>query len=145
MVERFGETPGADELRDFVAMWISDKSLGRGRDIASQVARRRAGDCTEHAVLLAALLRAFGYAARVVQGTVVADMGNGAGAFGHAWTEVYENARWRLLDAALRSSEGVFYLPDFDVEDEGPGSAMAELQALASGGITKVEILSIQR
>ncbi len=144
-IRRFGADPSAEELRRFVAEWINEKTLGRGRDIASQVARRRAGDCTEHAVLLAALLRSFGSAARLLQGTVIADLGAGPGAFGHAWTEVFAKGAWRLVDAALSESAGVFYIPDFEVDDEGPGSAMAQIQALASGSVTRVEILGSVR
>lgn len=40
---------------------------------ASETARTREGDCTEHAVLLAAMLRADGIPSRVVSGLIYAD------------------------------------------------------------------------
>ena len=64
---------------------------------AVQVLEMRAGDCNEHAVLLAALARAVGLPARVVAGVVYLD-----GAFlYHAWNEVWLGDGWVSVDAAL--------------------------------------------
>jgi hypothetical protein len=64
---------------------------------AVQVLQMRAGDCNEHAVLLAALARAGGLPARVVAGVVDLD-----GAFlYHAWNEVWLGDGWVSVDAAL--------------------------------------------
>lgn len=63
---------------------------------AVQVLERREGDCNEHAVLLAALMRAAGIPVRLVAGLVYLD-----GAFlYHAWNEVWLN-RWIPVDATL--------------------------------------------
>ncbi len=61
--------------------------------------RRLEGDCSEAAVLTAALLRAAGIPSRVVLG--FATLGRGV-FIGHAWTEARVNDRWMGVDAALR-------------------------------------------
>lgn len=57
-------------LRELVYDHILQKDLTTAFASASEVARTRAGDCTEHAVLLAALLRARAIPARVCHGLV---------------------------------------------------------------------------
>ncbi|MBL9148029.1 MAG: transglutaminase domain-containing protein [Phycisphaerae bacterium] len=63
----------ADQLRRFVQRYIDDKNLGTAFGSASETARTRGGDCSEHAVLLTALLRADGIPARVASGLIYAD------------------------------------------------------------------------
>jgi len=90
-------------LRRFVYDFIDEKSLGVGYASASEVARAGVGDCTEHAVLLAALLRAEGVPSRVVSGLVYTQAFAGAqDVFGyHAWTQAHVDGRWIDLDATL--------------------------------------------
>ena len=57
-------------LRELVYDHVLTKDLTTAFASASEVARTRAGDCTEHAVLLAALLRARKIPARVCHGLV---------------------------------------------------------------------------
>jgi hypothetical protein len=64
-----------------------------------EVLRSLKGDCSEAAVLTAALLRAAGVPSRVVLG--FATLGRGV-FIGHAWTEAYVGGHWLGLDAALR-------------------------------------------
>lgn len=67
---------------------------------AAEVARDLQGDCTEHAVLLAAMARAQAIPSRVVIGLVY--MGGKQAAFaGHMWTEVKIGQTWVPLDATL--------------------------------------------
>lgn len=116
-----GGKPTPVHLRRFTHRYIRQKSLSRGFDVASEVARSREGDCTEHAVLLAALARAFGYPARVIVGLVLIWEDGEVGAFGHAWTEVAIGGRWRRHDAALEGiQQPLLYLPTGQL-DEGPG------------------------
>jgi transglutaminase-like putative cysteine protease len=97
--DRFGAHPTPEQLAGFVNGYIANKNMQRGDDIASTVATRREGDCTEHAVLLAALVRLFGGGARVVGGVALLDVDHRPYAFGHAWVEIAEGKRWRPLDA----------------------------------------------
>lgn len=67
---------------------------------AGDVARTLSGDCTEHAVLLAALCRARDIPARVATGLIYLDRPAPAFDF-HMWTEVWIADRWISLDATL--------------------------------------------
>lgn len=109
----------------FVSEYINKKTFSRGFAIASEVAASRTGDCTEHAVLLAAALRQQRVPARVVFGIVLV-FGEAAAAFGHAWVEAVQNGSLVRLDAALlgvQQKEGVLlqYLPLDTLVDEGIG------------------------
>ncbi|MEL7485186.1 MAG: transglutaminase family protein [Planctomycetota bacterium] len=97
----------AEAHRRFVHEFIDEKSLGVGFATASEVARTRVGDCTEHAALLAAVLRADGIPARVASGLIYVDSFLGSEKiFGyHMWTRAYidtpDGRRWVDLDATL--------------------------------------------
>ncbi len=107
-----GESPAerAETLRRFVHEYINAKSLGVGFATASEVCRTREGDCSEHGVLLAAMLRAAGIPSRVVSGVIYVDMfAGGRQVFGyHMWTqgliEIDGDHRWVDLDATLPAS-----------------------------------------
>jgi hypothetical protein len=122
-VELCGPSPTGDQLALFVGRYIDRKDMLRGFDLASQVARRKEGDCTEHAVLLAALARSFGIPARVVTGMALVAVEGKVGAVGHAWTEVHEAGSWKLADAAIPPQVGARYLPMQVMDDEGPAFA----------------------
>ena len=86
-------------LERLVRRSITSRNFSTALASAAEVAETRAGDCTEHAVLLAALCRAREIPARVAVGLVYVEA---ASAFGyHMWTEVYVADRWLPLDATL--------------------------------------------
>eukprot|EP00039_Didymoeca_costata_P012890 m.188232 g.188232 ORF g.188232 m.188232 type:complete len:544 (+) comp15615_c0_seq2:123-1754(+) len=114
----------AQILRQGVQRHIKKFDLATGYASASETARRASGDCSEHAVLLAALLRADGIPSRVCSGLVYTerqvpnteghcdkdDLGcqkNQAmytvrGSFAwHAWTQAIIGGKWVDLDATL--------------------------------------------
>lgn len=97
----------ADMLRRFVTDYVEDKDLSVGLGTATEVARSRQGDCTEHAVLLAAMARAVGIPARCVGGIVhVSSMAGHNNVFGfHMWTQVWIAGQWVDIDAALRQTD----------------------------------------
>jgi hypothetical protein len=72
---------------------------------AAEALRTGKGDCTEFAVLLAALARAQGIPARVVVGMAYSALftGNSDSFNPHAWVQVYDGSRWQSYDAALES------------------------------------------
>ncbi|MEW4526607.1 transglutaminase family protein [Maioricimonas sp. JC845] len=86
-------------LEKFVHQKIRTKDFSTALATASEVARSLEGDCTEHAVLLAALLRARGIPSRVAIGLVYAPRHSGFA--GHMWTEAFLDGRWVPLDATL--------------------------------------------
>jgi hypothetical protein len=102
-----GDTKDAAEavrrIGKFVRKYIKKKDLSVGYASAVEVAASRQGDCTEHAVLAAALCRAVGIPAQVVTGVAyVENFGGRKGVFGpHAWNRVLIGDKWVGLDAAL--------------------------------------------
>jgi hypothetical protein len=68
---------------------------------ADHVAKTLQGDCTEYAMLTAAMCRAEGVPSRTAVGLIYADVrGQPAFAF-HMWTEVWVAGEWRPIDATL--------------------------------------------
>ena len=114
----------ADALRAAVHRHVSEKGLGAAFATASETARTRTGDCSEHAVLLCAMLRAEEIPARVAVGLVYADEFLGhEGIFGwHMWTQALIDGRWVDLDATL----GVRY---------HAAHVLTAVSSLAKGGI----------
>jgi hypothetical protein len=90
-------------LETFVRGYISNKNLSIGYASALEVARKPEGDCTEHALLLAALGRSLGIATRVVDGLAYAPgfAGNDHIFVPHAWMQAWIDGRWQSFDAAL--------------------------------------------
>lgn len=83
----------------YVNQTVTDKNFSTALASAAEVAKSKAGDCTEHSVLLVALCRARNIPARAAIGLVYVV---GQQAFGyHMWTEVWINDRWLPLDATL--------------------------------------------
>ena len=132
--------PEREALVAFVDRFI-DKKNPRGWDLASTVATRREGDCSEHAVLTAALARLQGQPARVVVGIALISRDTDHQAFGHAWVEMLEGGKWVVADAALRDQSYIVrYLPLALIEEEGPGYKMA-LAGAARHWVQRVEVL----
>ncbi len=97
----------ADRLRAYVTRVIKDKNLSIGFASASEVCRNREGDCSEHAVLLAALGRVHRIPTRVVMGLVYVPAFTGASdVFGfHMWAQFHLGGQWVDFDAAQRESD----------------------------------------
>lgn len=87
------------KLEKLVHQLIQKKGYAQGFASAVDTLRAREGDCTEHAVLLAALSRAADLPARVATGLVYAPQLEGFGL--HMWTEVWISDRWVPLDGML--------------------------------------------
>jgi len=112
-----GDTKDAAEavrrIEAFVADYIENKSLSVGYASATEVATSRQGDCTEHAVLAAAMCRAVGIPAQVIAGVAyVKDFAGLQGFGGHMWVQAYiggdpavqEPGKWVGLDAAFKGA-----------------------------------------
>lgn len=93
----------AEILRSFVADYLETKDLNTVLGTAAEVAATRSGDCTEHSVLLAALLRGAGIGSRLVSGLIyVRSFAGERDIFGyHMWTQALIGGRWVDLDATL--------------------------------------------
>lgn len=88
-------------VASFVYGHISRKMFGIPMLSAVQIYRGRSGDCTEHAVLTIAVLRALGVPARGVVGMLLSpDFGGRKDVFVfHMWAEAYYRGKWVLVDA----------------------------------------------
>jgi transglutaminase-like putative cysteine protease len=86
-------------LEKFVAITVQNKNFSTAFATAAEVARSLEGDCTEHAVLLAALCRARKIPARTAFGLVYYPPHHGFAY--HMWTEAWITDRWIGLDATL--------------------------------------------
>ena len=92
----------AVHIQDWVYKHITEKNFSVAFAAANEVARNLTGDCTEHAVLAAAMCRAVGIPSRVVIGLVYVKKESGFGF--HMWDEVYVNQRWVAIDPAWNQS-----------------------------------------
>jgi hypothetical protein len=92
----------AVELEKFVGTTVENKNFSTAFATAAEVARSLEGDCTEHAVLLAALCRARKIPARTAFGLVYYPPQRGFAY--HMWNEVWIHDRWIPLDATLMLS-----------------------------------------
>jgi transglutaminase-like putative cysteine protease len=82
---------------------INRKGLATAFAGAGETVRSRAGDCTEHAVLLAAALRSVGIPSRTISGLIWTrhDGADGGAFLWHMWTQAVIDDRWVDLDATL--------------------------------------------
>ncbi len=108
---------------------------------ADQVAQSLRGDCTEHAVLLAALIRVHGIPSRVVSGLVAAD--HGAGFVGHMWVEAKVGDDWIPFDSTLKSTD--FSVPhirlaDSEMPDDMSSSVTLFVPVLDLTGRTTIHV-----
>ena len=102
-VRNGGLSARAEALRRAVHRHITRKDMASAFASASETARTQSGDCSEHAVLLCALLRAEKIPARVASGLVYADSFAGErNVFAwHMWTQALIDGRWIDLDATM--------------------------------------------
>lgn len=107
---------------------------------AAETAKTLTGDCTEHAVLLCAVLRARGIPARAAIGLVYVEREH---AFGyHMWTEAWINDRWVPLDATLgRGGISAAYLKIADTNFDGVDAFASFLPVFPLLGRLQIEVL----
>jgi hypothetical protein len=96
----------ATRIQQGVYLKMAKKNLGMGLASAGLTAKTLEGDCTEHAVLCAAIGRSLGLPSRVVAGMVYAPPGSHpdfGGNFGyHMWAEILvAPGVWWPVDAAF--------------------------------------------
>ena len=132
----------ATALERYVHDAVEEKNYSTAFASASEVAESREGDCTEHAVLLAAMARALKIPARVAIGLVYAPSEQSF-AF-HLWTEVYIDRRWIPLDGTLgRGGIGAAHLKLADSSLAGDNAYASFLPVAQALGRLKIEVLEI--
>ena len=135
-----GRVAQAELLERFVRGYISTKSLRVGYASAREIVRGREGDCTEHAVLLATLMRVMGIPARVATGIAYTpSFGGKQQVFvPHAWVVAWVGDEWRGFDAALARFDAGHIA--FSLGDGDPFRFYGGIELL--GGM---EILAVER
>jgi len=115
-------------LEKFVDETIQLKNFSQAFATAAEVCRSLEGDCTEHAVLMAALCRARKIPARVAFGLVYYPPEKGFAY--HMWNEVWIADRWVPMDATLGlGGSGADHIKLGDSNLAG-GSPLADLLAV---------------
>lgn len=146
-----GRTSDAAEavskIEAFVADYVEDKNLSVGYASAVEVAASRQGDCTEHAVLAAALCRAVGIPSQVVTGLAYVEewstVVNGFG--GHAWAQAYIGGKWIGLDAAFKGTGRGGYDAGHIALAAGSGNPEDFLNLLNTMGQFKIDRVEVQK
>jgi hypothetical protein len=137
----------ARRIEAFVSGYITNKSLSIGYASAAEVAVSRQGDCSEHAVLVAAMCRAVGIPAQVVTGLAYVPqwrtLQNGFG--GHAWAQAYIGGKWIGLDAAFKSAGLGGFDPGHITLAEGNGNPEDFLNLINTLGLFKIDEVIVQR
>jgi hypothetical protein len=128
----------AGRLAGWVNLHIDKKSMDIGAATAKEVFRDRSGDCSEHAVLLTAMLRAAGIPAKVCSGYLYF-----RGAWGgHAWSSAWVG-RWVDYDATLcpgPADAARIKFSETDADDAGAGIEGMRGAGFMHGGM-KIDVL----
>ncbi|NOX54956.1 MAG: transglutaminase family protein [Planctomycetes bacterium] len=139
--------PGLIALRmeKYVHEKLTNKNFSTMMASAAEVAEKLEGDCTEHAVLLAALLRVKRIPSRVAVGLVYVESLQAFG--GHMWTEAYLNGQWVPLDATLgKGGTGPTHikLAVSSLADEAPSPVNAFLPLMNVLGKIQIEVVKVE-
>jgi hypothetical protein len=122
---------------------ITNKNFSQALSSAAEVVRAREGDCTEHAVLLAALCRARKIPSRVSIGLVYHRPSRGFAY--HMWTDVWIKDRWIPIDGTLGlGGIGAGHLAVSHSNLEGVDSLTQFLPVLQLIGNLKLELVSVE-
>jgi transglutaminase-like putative cysteine protease len=135
----------AEAMRAFVRTFVNGKGLDTAFATASETAQLRSGDCSEHAVLLCAMLRVEGIPARVAIGLIYTDSFLGReGIFGwHMWTQALIDGRWVDFDATLSRRYHAGHVLT-GVSALGEGALAAELAtSIALMGNLEIEVVDV--
>jgi transglutaminase-like putative cysteine protease len=113
-----------------------------GYATAQQALRTRGGDCTEFAVLLAALARARGIPARVAFGLVYSERFSGKKEVfsPHAWVLAWTGTRWKSYDAGIGSFDATHIalaIGDGDPRDRDAASSATDGWRIEKLGLVK--------
>jgi hypothetical protein len=132
-----------------IERWVHDHmnshNFSENFGTADHVARTLEGDCTEHALLAAAMCRAAGIPSRTAVGLIYVT-GSHEPAFGfHMWTEVYVRGQWLPIDATLgRGYVGATHIKVLDHSWHDVHSMTPLLPLLRIVGKATIQVVSVQ-
>ncbi len=122
---------------------LKNKNFSEAFATADRVARTLEGDCTEHAMLAAAMCRAAGVPARTALGLVYVPNERAMGY--HMWMEVWINGKWYALDPTLGEGRvGADHLKIADHHWNDVQSLTPLLSVVRVLGKVQIEVLSIR-
>ena len=87
-------------ILQYVSSLLPDKRHTFSMSDAVDTLKRGAGDCTEHAVLFASLMRAHGIPTRLVSGMLLVP--GGVWAY-HMWNSYWDGSSWRAIDTSTKT------------------------------------------
>ncbi len=133
------------EISLFVYNHINNKTAGLPLISAPVIMKNRTGDCTEHAVLAAALFRGASIPARGVTGMVFVPefMGKKNVFVYHMWIEVFYMGRWQPLDPTRPEDKNFNTYIAFSYHDLKSEVPMSYLKAVSSLNNIKVKLKSV--
>ena len=132
-------------MEKYVHRELKSKNFSTALASAAEVAESLEGDCTEHAVLLAAMLRAQRIASKVAVGVVYIESQRAFG--GHMWTEAHVDGRWVPLDPTMgRGGIGAAHikLAECDFSDDAPSPVSSFLPLFNLMGNMEIEVISAE-
>ena len=136
----------AVRMEQYVYTSLKKKNFSTALASAAEVAKNLEGDCTEHACLLAAMLRVQKIPSRVTIGLVYAER---LGAFGgHMWTEAWLDGKWVPLDATLGKGgigPGHIKLADSSLSDDGPAPVTSFVPLMNMLSNVTIDIVSTEK
>jgi hypothetical protein len=133
----------AGDLETLVNRAIHKKNFSKAFSSAAEVARTMEGDCTEHAVLLAAACRARKIPARAAIGLVYYPPQQGFAY--HMWDEVWTGDRWVPLDATIGQGQvGADHIKLLDTNLDGVNAYAALLPVVQVFGRLELEVLEVE-
>jgi hypothetical protein len=126
------------KLERFVSNHITDSNLNTAYASAKEAFENRSGDCTENALLLAAMGRAVGIPTRIVGGLAYAPnyLGQSNVFVPHAWMQAYVDKRWQSFDAALGFDAGHIAL---SITDGDPSAGLSGAALIGNLLIEKID------
>jgi hypothetical protein len=128
-------------LEAWVDGHMTNQDFSIGFASSNEIIDTRRGDCTEHAVLLAALCRAAGIPARVAMGLVYLEHSSSFGY--HMWTEVFIGRNWYALDGTIgQGSIGAGHIKIADGSLKGVDANSTFLPIFKVIGKLQIEVVS---
>jgi hypothetical protein len=132
----------ANLLEAWVDGHMTNQDFSIGFASSNEIIDTRRGDCTEHAVLLAALCRAAGIPARVAMGLVYLEQSSSFGY--HMWTEVFIGGNWYALDGTIgQGSIGAGHIKIADGSLKGVDANSTFLPIFKVIGKLQIELVSL--
>lgn len=139
--EIVGDETDPVAIARLIVDWLTanlEPTYAANASTATAVLERRAGDCTEHALLFTALARAAGVPARQVGGVVYANEPKPMFAW-HAWAEIHDGRGWISVDPLWKQVRVDPTHIQFSIDDGGDSAWMNVL------GAVKLKVIDIER